>query len=643
VEFWIDVENATGVKYGEGPITSATVWQHTPRLDGAGEFSFTMPSSDPMSTHLANKRIVRCYGMVNGARTEVGAGIIDKIQAQIGTPTMLQVSGPDIMGELAYRSVGDLVICEQAWVNLNDADTSMVGWYRVDVVYSGDGSGSYDIDENISIPNAHDANASTYESIYLESEISGFPEHAAWLYVGHDARFDRIKITLMAGEVADNDQTLQAQYYNGSGWATLVVTDGTDNSGTFKQDGEITFTRPTDWTRYTAAYGLGDWFWVRMRVARTWPDNPSSTGYFQLAEVTAYADVPTTNGVNLIMAYAPSTWTRTGYPATVSAKYLEFHGESVLEALLTLAEQGGTSGTTAIREHFRLGTGRAISWLGTTLTASGVRCIASEDAIAAEGDTGLAVIYTLMEQKDSADIVTRIYPRTGDAITLSLSTRDAPTGYTHSLANNYIQHTAGNTAYGQIERWMEFSEISMQQTDSYTTHPEYAANQLHDRAVEYLRTHAVLGKFYALSIVQFAQMILPGETVEVVYHEWTDGLHTIDIDTVRDAAPLHVLAPTIQIASDGVATVGLEVATIDRAAQTDAGVVVDLVRRNTRQGYGSLTYYNANSSSIMAALPANQRVYTYAATIGNVTSTSYTVTHNLGVADVVVQVWDLEE
>jgi hypothetical protein len=655
-EFSIDIENATtGAKFGSGPITSATNWTHTPRLDGAGEFSFTMPASDEKSRSLANKRIARCYAILNGARTELGAGIIDTIQTQVGSPTMLEVSGPDIMGELATRTVGNLIICEQGWVDLSDATKGMLGWFRTGVTWTTAGtaaaSGSYVTDENIAIPLAHDGSDVTYESIYLASDKTYFPEACTYLYVGHDARFDRIRVLFAGADFANNNHLLYAQYYNGMGWETLTIaTDGTAVGGyTFKQDGDITFTRPTDWTRYTAAYGGGDWFWVRLRVARTWPDDPSWTDYFKLAEVDVYADIPTRHGVNLIMSKAPATWTGSGwvltdadvYPLTASDKYLEFNGESVLEALLTLAEQGGVSGTTAVREHFRYDTitARKVDWIGTTVTSSGVRAVAPEYALLSEGKAELAIIQSLTVQQDTAETVTRIYPRTADSITLALTSKAAMTGYTQDLTANYIQHTAGFASYGQIDRWMEFSELSLQQSDSYTTHPEYLADQLHDRATEWLRTHATVNYFYNLSIVQFLELIRPGDSIHCVYHEYTDTYHTVDIDTVADATPLRVIAPTIQANSQGVGVIGLEVATIDREAKTDAGVVVDLVRQN-RKTAGASNTYTLTSESIVATLPADQRVYTYAETFGNVTATAYTVTHNLNVADVLVQVYE---
>jgi len=518
--------------------------------------------------------------------------VIDSISLVPGAPTMQTVSGNDIMTELAGPSVHGLVICEQAWNDLSDPTHGLLGWVRVNDNGVADG--------NTAIPEAHDGNDGTYATIYLMSDKAAYVEHAAYLYIGGDARWDRARILFAGGDYAEiAGRVLYSQYYNGDGWAEdTIVSDGTDDGGTFRKNGDIVFTRQPDWTRYNALEAGGDWFWRRLRVKRIWPDDPSWTGYFKLAEVDIYEDVPTADGVNKIMAYAPDTWTKTGYPETVSPKYLEFKGQSVLEALVILAEQGGRDSGAAVREHFRLGTGRAIDWMGTTVNASGVRAVSPTDPIAAEGAPELVIIQSLQKETDSAEVVTRIYPSSADGLGIGPATDAAPAGYTRGSITQglntywYLQHTAGYAAYGLIERHIEFSELSLQQADSYTTHPVDLGNQLQERAAEYLRTHALANEFYRLSIVQFPALILPGDTIECVYHEWivdpvTGAVHTVDIDTIRDGSPLHVLAPTLTIDTSGVSVQALEVATIDREPKTDARVVVDLVRAQKNSGAGA--------------------------------------------------------
>jgi hypothetical protein len=108
--FRIDLENSAGVKQGGGPITSASSWHYTARLDEAGEFSFTMPASDPKAAAVQKKRIARAYALLGSAWVEVGAGIVDHIerQPQDDGSVLLNVSGNDLIRELTYRSVLNL-------------------------------------------------------------------------------------------------------------------------------------------------------------------------------------------------------------------------------------------------------------------------------------------------------------------------------------------------------------------------------------------------------------------------------------------------------------------------------------------------------------------------------------------------------
>ena len=82
MEFWVDIEDAAGNRLGAGPITTATEWQSTPRLDEAGTFAFSLPASDPKAALLANKRVARCWGIVDGAVREIGALIADRFHEE---------------------------------------------------------------------------------------------------------------------------------------------------------------------------------------------------------------------------------------------------------------------------------------------------------------------------------------------------------------------------------------------------------------------------------------------------------------------------------------------------------------------------------------------------------------------------------
>ena len=120
---WIDVEDAAGNKLGDGPIMTATGWAYNPTLDEAGSFSFRMPADDPRAALLVNKRVAHCWMADGGVITDLGGGIIDEVEVNPRDPTMLTVSGPDLLAELAGRAIPSLTVCTQALVTLDiDAD-----------------------------------------------------------------------------------------------------------------------------------------------------------------------------------------------------------------------------------------------------------------------------------------------------------------------------------------------------------------------------------------------------------------------------------------------------------------------------------------------------------------------------------------
>lgn len=579
MEFWVDIEDAAGNRLGAGPITSAAEWRSSPRLDEAGEFSFSMPAADPQAALLANRRIARCWAVVDGAVKQISAGIIDTIEVEPGEPTMLRVSGPDLLAELAGRTIPRLTVCEQAlqYLTLN-MDT---GHWRGSVRWI---SNRYGATFDVDLPAAHDAVVDTGgELITMWSE--GDP-NIEYLYVGCDARFDYVRIWL--GDYLETNRrasSLIGQYYDGNGWADLPdMVDGTMGQNaysewcTFNQNGVISFSRPADWARVQPTAQAGSWFWVRFTV------QPGQvTDEIRLREAAVWADVPTTGGVNQIMAYAPDTWVRTGYPATTSAKYLEIEGESVLAALRSLSEQGGQDGGgVPVREHFRLGAGRSLAWF-SQFSASGVRAVRAPATgaglLAAESRGEVCFIRSLTERRDTAEVVTRLYPTSNDGVTLHLTTRSAPAGYSLSKVDGYLQNDAGASLHGRIEASVRFTDVSMQQADSWYEHPSMAANALFDRALEYLRTHGVAQRFYDLEIVKAGGGLLPGHTLRVVYHEYADGHHAVDID-----ADLCVLGVTQAIDADGLHTVGVEASTVDRQAMDDVDVLRNAVQDGRRSG-----------------------------------------------------------
>ena len=108
----IDLLDNAGAVVGSGPITSATGWQSTTRMDRAGTFSFEIPASDAKASLIEPLRIVRCYALVGGAWTEVGAGVVERIETAIDDDggVTLRVSGADLVGLLATVTVDKLYL-----------------------------------------------------------------------------------------------------------------------------------------------------------------------------------------------------------------------------------------------------------------------------------------------------------------------------------------------------------------------------------------------------------------------------------------------------------------------------------------------------------------------------------------------------
>lgn len=83
-----------------------------------------------------------------------------------------------------------------------------------------------------------------------------------YLYLGKTTTWKDISFVLSATATASN--TLVTQYWDGSTWATLTVTDGTAN---LQNNGTITFTIPGGWAQ-TAVNGTTR-YWVRLAFAST--------------------------------------------------------------------------------------------------------------------------------------------------------------------------------------------------------------------------------------------------------------------------------------------------------------------------------------------------------------------------------------
>lgn len=545
---------------------SATGWKITNRLDRAGEFSFQMSVADPKYVSLGIRMRVRAWEMINGTMTQVGLGIVDHIQEDSNAnPSTATVSGANLMRELTWRSVNQLLIAETGYVlpedvhylaldgsgSGNEANPNLFSnrplWYDGDTgTWSACNSGQYDV------------NYLVYSRIYAEVK-----------FVLH---------TFSSG----GGNTTQVQFFNGLAWVDLTYAannfvDGTVSGQSFKQNGSWTFTAPATWVPLVqncaatgAAVNNKNGYWLRFF-------NYGGTAV-EISEVTIKTNVETLDGASLIMALAPAGWSLTGYSTTVKKVYLQLGDGTVLDALNQLADITG--------EHFRLsgiGSAREIEWLRTDATASGVIAFRNGDPALVATSSTSCLISTLQKKTDSFDMVTRVIPfgsgQGAARTTLLFTTRTAPSGYTLSAASNYLKNNAADTTYGQIEKvqtWTDIGPVSTAQADQIA-----AANTLFDAAYYWLSTHCTAVTTYALTVYALSSILKCGDTIRVIWLEIVDGVAIRNIDL-----NLIILEQAATVDDNGTLAVALTVSDLARWPMTETDFVASLhgtIRGMTQQ------------------------------------------------------------
>jgi hypothetical protein len=272
-----------------------------------------------------------------------------------------------------------------------------------------------------------------------------------------------------------------------------------------------------------------------------------------------------------IASLAPAGWSITN-GTTQTALYAGFDGESVLTALTRCGEHLG--------EHWRLGGNRTIEWLGLAsgFSASGVRAVESVfHAVAVETQPGIALITQVEEQKDTAELLTRIIPRGagngGAVLTLKHATDSAPAGYALDTATNTVTRTDAEATYGRIERVLDFREIGP--VSNTTPDLQAASNMLLQAAVEHLRRYGNPQRAYRLSLTNTSALLRVGTTVRVVYRKLVDGVPRFDLD-----ASLLLLEVSRSIDADGMQTTGVVVSTSDRLPQSDSSYLAQQIMQS---------------------------------------------------------------
>lgn len=526
--FWIDIENSAGDKYGSGPITTATAWNYAPQLSRAGSFSFTMPLSDPKAALVQKRRIARCYALVNGIVTEQGAGVIESIRKAIDGQSMpmLTVSGGDLGRELTYRT-------------MNYGAAGSYSYYSpVHIQY---------YDPPVTLTNAFDGDLDTYATVtafasgqYIRFEFDDAPPAALMLYFSQ-------------GNAKTSSDT-SWRYYNGS-WTLLSnVVDNTISGGAkFAVSGRIEYDMPGDWIAGGGA--VGSRYCIRVQ------STSATFDAFRLDEAYGVEQGNTAIDLAVVMEKAQDPWdldTTNWYATTELGSFdIDFAQETVLAALIKVAERTG--------EHFRIGPGRYVQWMRTDTPDSGIRALGPiTSPIDAEGNDAVCLITNLEEIEDAQDEISRIYPYgggSGDAarVTLADTTESAPSGYTMSLLENYIEKDGSDP---EIYRTVVFSDIVYSGISEAAK--RLASNAVFSAALTYLQARVTAPSFYRLTVGKLDGDLRPGDLFHLRYREVVDGIVIWDIEADLIATGLNKT-----ISASGVHIVSIDAATVARPPESD--------------------------------------------------------------------------
>jgi hypothetical protein len=144
--------------------------------------------------------------------------------------------------------------------------------------------------EYIDLANAYDGDTTSEE--WMEIQTDDF------LYIGHGTKFNKVTVTV-GGTPNDIASVMTAQYFNGSAWTAVSITDSTDSSGdTLKTSGDIIFTIPNDWEATTV--NSTETYWIRLDFSV----NLSTA--FSITEITV---TRSNNQVLNIPALVANEWT----------------------------------------------------------------------------------------------------------------------------------------------------------------------------------------------------------------------------------------------------------------------------------------------------------------------------------------------
>lgn len=159
--------------------------------------------------------------------------------------------------------------------------------------------------------------ASTATTCGFSSQGTG--AQSAYYFIGSHYPFRGVAVDIQATNSTANT-TLTVKYWNGA-WTDITASDGTAAAGvSFAQDGQVTWTVPSDWTRATlrttmsstlpaasVVHQRDELYWTRWEFDEVLDASVTANSLLALARNTSYAEIKldtTTGGAGTPMHFA---------------------------------------------------------------------------------------------------------------------------------------------------------------------------------------------------------------------------------------------------------------------------------------------------------------------------------------------------
>lgn len=293
VEIWI--EDANGTRLGSGPLMSALNVTETDRLNAAGEFAFSVPTSDPQADLIRSHRYARLWHFAPlGGWQQVGYGRIERITNSIGPDgiALLNVAGGNELALLGDR------ICNNLSLSVyKQRHPAMVWWAE------NQPSGTTPPRQLSNVTDGDVDDAATTDS------IKGY--YGCSMRVSAANQFDRITFAVTSGQgTVGHPAFFYARYYDTEAEAYQDVDIDEDttvgyystNKLSLKQSGYVRFEPPATWGIVPGETA----YHIELRVTNGSTDDTLDP--VTLSDITTWATETADDPLGLVMAFTPDGW-----------------------------------------------------------------------------------------------------------------------------------------------------------------------------------------------------------------------------------------------------------------------------------------------------------------------------------------------